>query len=133
MKSKRKITQYKIKEFEFDKTKDEIMKILSMNDFQYKNTLYEIGLKWLQINCIPEMIAIYEKSSIFWKWYINQYSIIDTKFINVVNSKSLYQYNTKQLLNVYENIQKEMPYFPNRVAQKMIFNDVDEFKTIHTI
>lgn len=107
-------------------TKKEVMLILKTNEYDYNNTLFETGLLWLQRNYsnIPILIENNKTSRIFWKWYTNQYSIIDNAFIQKVKNESLFQLRTNTLSKIYFDLQINLSFFPSRMAQKMIHDEI---------
>lgn len=100
----------------------EVMRILELNDEQYQVLRFESAFPYLDrvTDSNSAIIAqlTNETNSMFWKWWINQYTLIDEVFISRTTNHSFMALGRNKLRIYYSDMHVNMVAIPDSILYR---------------
>jgi hypothetical protein len=95
-----------------------VMRALGWDELQYGHYIFDKGIEYLQnyIGDDEEIISLYSRHPLFWKWYRNHWHNRDAEFLQ--NCKNLTQVSKVAEYHYVHNM-KCFKYKPHRVIMDM--------------
>jgi hypothetical protein len=88
--------------------KKEVRNILGISDAEHNEMIFKDGLRWLDE--IPkdrrELVSQWKNNRRWWKWFTNEYYLIDQRFVKEMIISERYQKSRKEALSHYEQLHK---------------------------
>jgi len=108
-------------------TKNYIIKALCISEHKYAEMVESFAYVWLtRLTSDGEVISEISKSSIFWKWWINQWDIRDEKFAYQCNLKNINEALCGKTLTIARDLffEAHNPKMLTVIPNKFVINEI---------